>query len=93
MTMKTGPLVALAIAVPLLLTGTQTPARAQQGPVACPPGMQLVPPRTDGLGNAVAAYCAAAPTQGNYDPYAGANASDPQANRQDGAGQYIPRTR
>jgi hypothetical protein len=42
----------------------------------------------------VAAYCAAsAPARSNYDPYTGPNALDPQANRMDGPGQFIPKTR
>jgi hypothetical protein len=88
MTRKPGFLAAFAIAA-ALLTGGQSSAQAQ-GFGACPPGTQLVPAG----GNAVAAYCAAsAPVRGNYDPYTGRNASDPQANRYDGPGQFIPKTR
>jgi hypothetical protein len=92
MTRKTGSLVALAI-VASLLTGAQVPAQAQQIVAACPPGEQLVPPGTDGAGNPVAAYCAATPIQGTYDPYTGPYALDPSANQTDGPGQFIPQSR
>jgi len=92
MTRKTGSLVALAM-IASLLTGVQTSAQAQQFAAACPAGEQLVPPGTDGAGNAVGAYCAAAPIWGTYDPYTGPNALDPQANHTDGPGQFIPQTR
>jgi hypothetical protein len=92
MTQKTGSLVALAIIVSLL-TGVQTSAQAQQFAAACPPGAQLIPPGTDGAGNAVGAYCAAAPIWGAYDPYTGPYAADPQATRTDGPGQFIPQSR
>ncbi len=69
----------------------QTP----QGPTACPPGTQLVPPSRDGAGNLIAAYCAEDPKgPGTYDPYTGRNAPDPQAQPSEGGpGQFIPRTR
>ena len=79
---------ALAIAA-ALLTGGQTPAQAQ-GIGSCPPGTQLVQAGR----NAVADYCAAsARALSNYDPYTGRNALDPQANRLDGPGQFIAKTR
>jgi len=62
---------------------------------ACPPGTQLVPPRQDGAGNLVAAYCASAPTgAGAYDPYTGRNVADPQATTSSGGpGQFVPPSR
>ncbi len=70
-------------------------AQAPQGPTACPPGTQLVPPGRDGAGNLIAAYCAEAPKgPGAYDPYTGRNVADPQAQPSEGGpGQFIPRTR
>ena len=62
-----------------------TPAFAQ-----CPPGTKLVPAGRDGAGNAVAAYCAAAPTVGTNDPYTGRNAPDPQATPSE---RYVPPSR
>ena len=91
MSRKTGALLTLAIAMPLLTT-VQAPAQAQ-GVGACPAGTQSVPGGVDVAGNTVAAYCAAAPTQGTYDPYTGPNAPDPNAEHGDGPGQFIPRTR
>jgi hypothetical protein len=88
MTKKPGVLVALAIAA-ALLTGGQNPAQAQ-GFGGCPPGTQLV-----SAGRYAAAdYCtASARTLSNYDPYTGRNVSDPQANRLDGPGQFISKSR
>ena len=91
MARKTGASLVLAIVMPLLTT-VQAPAQAQ-GVGSCPAGMQSVPAGLNRSGNAVAAYCAAAPTQGTYDPYTGPNAPDPNAERGDGPGQFIPRTR
>ncbi len=92
MTRKTGSLVALAI-IASMLTGAQVPAQAQQLAAACPAGAQFMPPGTDGAGNSVAAYCAAAPIEGTYDPYTGPYALDPQASHTGGPGQFIPQSR
>jgi len=90
MTRGTGLLTALAVLTGVLIGG-QMPAQAQN---ACPPGTQLVPARYDGAGNPVGAYCAAAPMQGNFDPYTGRNARDPQVTPTEGGpSQSIPRTR
>ena len=88
MTRKTGALLILATVIPLLTT-MQASAQAK----GCPAGTQFVPGGLDVAGNTVAAYCAAAPTQGTYDPYTGPNAPDPNAEHGDGPGQFIPRTR
>ena len=73
-----------------------TPVMAQGMPSAasdCPAGTKYMPPGRDGAGNPTMAYCASDPTRGTNDPYTGRNAQDPQANPQNGPGQYIPRTR
>ena len=92
MTRGIGLLTALAV-LAAALTGVQTTAQAQTVG-ACPPGTQLIPARYNGAGNPVSAYCAAAQTQGNFDPYTGRNARDPQATPTEGGpSQFIPRTR
>ena len=90
MSRVTGRLLVLALVMPLLTT-PQAPVQAQ-GAGSCPIGTAVVSSGLDRDGNTVAAYCAAAPTQGTYDPYAGPNAPDPNAERGDGPGQFIPRT-
>src|SRR3954452_24499584 len=92
MTRGTGPLTALAIGLAVLTTA-QTPAQAQSATI-CPPGTQLIAAgQDDGAGNPVPTYCAAALQQGTFDPYTGPNVFDPQGNRTDGQGQFIPLTR
>ncbi len=61
----------------------------------CPPGTQYMPPGRDGAGNPTLAYCAADPTRGTNDPYAGSrNAPDPQGSPSSGgAGQAIAPSR
>jgi|SRR5215213_3075256 len=89
-------LIAVAtIIAPLAATPAMAQAPSSSTANPCPPGTVLMPPSRDGAGNPVAAYCAAAPTQGTNDPYTGRMyAPDPQGTPTGGgAGQVIPPTR